>query len=305
MSDYLLDRLQLKSKISFWRNAALCILMALVIYFFPKFYNGNSASILQESHIALINIEGEIEENFYREQILENLAKNDYVKAVIMKLNTSGGTVYGGENLYNSIRKISNKKPVVAVMGTYAASAGYMVAVAADSVFAGNTTTTGSIGTILIAGEVSELAKKLGVDFIVLKSGELKAEPLFNHKMTQEVKEVTMELIMDNYNFFVDTVSERRQIPREQVLKLADGRVFTGRQALGNKLIDAIGGEDEAVDWLVVNKSIVKDLPIKDFTLHKEEKIYERFVEPLGKMNIILDYAVNLVKSSQNQLVFR
>jgi protease-4 len=305
MSDYLLDRLQLKSKISFWRNVAMCILMVLAIYIYSKSYNTNSASILKESHIARISIEGEIEENFYRDQVLNNLAKDDSIKAVILHLNTPGGTVYGGENLYNSIRKISNKKPVVAVMGTYAASAGYMVALAADSVFAGNTSTTGSIGVILITEEFSELAKKIGVDFVVLKSGKLKSEPLFNHKMTDEVKEVIMDLIMDNYNFFVDIVSERRKIPRDQVLKLADGRIFTGRQALENRLIDAIGGEDEAVNWLIVNKNMPKDLPIKDFTLYKEEKIYEKFVGPLNKINTILDYATNFTQSTQNQLVFR
>ena len=305
MSDYLLDRLQLKSKISFWRNAVLCVLAVFLIYSVSKSSGNTSASILQESHIARIVIDGEIVEDSYREQLLEKLAENDSAKAVIMQLNTPGGTAYGGENLYNSIRKISNKKTVVAVIGTGATSAGYMVAVAADSIFAGNTSITGSIGVILITEEFSELAKKLGVGFIVLKSGDLKAEPLFNHKMTDKVKEVTMELIMDDHNFFVDLVSERRQMPRDQVLNLADGRVFTGRQALGNKLIDAIGDEDAAVGWLVVNKDIAKDLPIKDLALYKEEKMYEKFLAPLGKINIILDYATNLMKSTQNQLVLR
>ncbi len=305
MSDYLLDRLQLKSKISFWRNAALCVLAILVIYSVSKSSGGAPASMLQESHIARIVIDGEIEEDSYREQLLEKLAKNDSAKAVIMQINTPGGTAYGGEDLYNSIRKISNKKPVVAVIGTGATSAGYMVAVAADSIFAGNTSITGSIGTILITEEISELSKKLGVGFIVLKSGDLKAEPLFTHKMTDKVKESIMELIMSSHDFFVDIVSERRQMPRDQVLKFADGRLFTGRQALESRLIDAIGGEDEAVDWLVANKNIAKDLPIKDLTLYKEEKMYEKLIAPLGKVNVILDYAANLIKTTQNQVVLR
>lgn len=133
MADYLLDRLQLKSKISFWRNVALCILAVSAIYFTSKFSDGSgSASVLQGSYVARIVIDGDIEEDFHREQALEGLARDDAVKAVVMHLNTWGGTVYGGESLYNSIRKISEKKPVVAVIGTSATSAGYMVAVAAD-----------------------------------------------------------------------------------------------------------------------------------------------------------------------------
>ncbi len=306
MADYLLDRLQLKSKISFWRNVTLCILAVSAIYFASKFSDGSgSASVLQGPYVARIVIDGDIEEDFHREQALEGLAKDDAVKAVVMHLNTWGGTVYGGESLYNSIRKISEKKPVVAVIGTSATSAGYMVAVAADSVFAGRTSTTGSIGVILFTEEISELAKKLGLDFIVLKSGELKGEPLFNHKMTDKVKEVTMEVIMSDYNFFVDLVSERRQIPRDQALKLSDGRVFTGNQALENKLIDAIGGEDEAIKWLVANKGVDKDLAVRDLDLQEKEKFYEGFVGSLGKIDVILDYAANFIKSTQNQLVIR
>jgi protease-4 len=123
--------------------------------------------------------------------------------------------------------------------------------------------------------------------------------------MTDKVKEVTMEVIMSDYNFFVDLVSERRQMPRDQALKLSDGRVFTGNQALENKLIDAIGGEDEAIKWLVANKGVDKDLAVRDLDLQEKEKFYEGFVGSLGKIDLILDYTAKFIKSTQSQLVIR
>jgi protease-4 len=299
MSDYLLDRIHLKSKLSFWRNTALVILALSILYFISDFRNG-STSTLQKPFIARITINEEIKEDINQELILNKLAENDKAQAVILHLNTSGGTVYGGENLYYSLLKIAKKKPVVAVIGTCATSAGYMIALAADSIIARNTSLIGSIGTIIVTQEISELAKKLGVEFIILKSGDLKAEPLFTHKLTEQAKEATMQTIMDTYNIFVDIVSERRKMPKNQVLKLADGRVFTGNQAFKNQLIDAIGGEDEAIQWLVINKNVTKDLPVKDIPLESKDDIISEFIAPLSKLNTILDYALSLVKSTHN-----
>ncbi len=304
MSDYLLDRLSLKSKLLFWRMIALVILTLLILYTIFDLSNKPS-STLQSPFIARISLTGEIVEDRKREQILNKLAKNDKVQAVILHLNTPGGTAYGGESLFYSIRKIASKKPVVAIVGTCAASGGYMSAIAADVIFARNTSIVGSIGTIIITEEISELSKKLGVEFIVYKSGDLKAEPLFTHKPSEKVKEITMQSVMDSYNIFVDMVIDRRKLSKNEVLPLADGRIFTGHQALQNKLIDAIGGEGEAVIWLEDHKNIAKDINIKDISLQDKEEMFSKFIAPLNKINMTFDHVINFLKPVQTSWMIK
>lgn len=298
MSDYLLDRLQLKSKISFWRNVTIAVIMVAIMIIVTN-NNNNKATALQTNHIARIDISGEIVEDANREKVLKTIAENDKIKAVIMHLDTPGGTAYGGESLYYSIKKISAKKPVVAVIGTMAASAGYMTAVSADAIFARNTSLTGSIGALIMTAEFSELAKKLGVGFIVVQSGDLKAEPLFTHPLTDKAKAAATDLIMNTYNIFVDLVSIGRNLKKEDVIKLADGRLYTGQQAYENKLVDAIGGEQEAIEWLIANKKIDKSLQVKDVELYEPEDLIGRFSSPLRKFSESAASITALIKPLQ------
>lgn len=300
MTDYLLDRIKLKSKLSFWRNLAIIMVAVTTIFLVTKPHKVSSK--LQGEYIARINIDGEIYEDHKRTEKLANIANDANIKAVIIHFDTPGGSAFGGENLYYSINKIAAKKPVIAVIGTMATSAGYMASVAADTIIARNTSLTGSIGALLITGEVSELAKKLGIDFIVIKSGNLKAEPLFTHPLTKEAEEATKDLVMSTYYSFIDIVSIGRKMPREEVLKLADGRVFTGEQAVKNKLIDLIGGEDEAIELLVSKNVVQKDTPIKDIEMHSHEDFLHSLSLPFKKIGESAELMNKIIKSSSTTI---
>jgi protease IV len=280
--DFLLYRKKLKSQAALWRNIALAVMTLFALYYVlstvPKYYNKSSSG----NRIARVSIESEISEDRTREEKLKKIADNDKIKAVIVHINSPGGTVFGGESTYYAIREIAHKKPVVVVMGSFAASAGYMVSIAADYIIARNSTLTGSIGVLFISADVTEFAKKLGIKPIILKSGRLKAEPLPFKKMDEEVREYTMETIMDNYEIFVNMVSERRKLSKKSLLKIADGRVMTGRQALSYNLIDEIGGEDVALKWLHEKKSINKGLKVVDVSLAKKKRMIDQLlIEPL------------------------
>ena len=152
----------------------------------------------------------------------------------------------GGEGLHDAIARVAAKKPVVAVMGGTAASAGYMVAVPAARIFAREATLTGSIGVLLETGEVSGLLKSIGVNAEAITSGPLKDQPSFTRPLSPQGREVLQGLVMDMYDQFVGMVATGRHMDAARVRELADGRAYTGRQALKLGLVDAIGGEHDA-----------------------------------------------------------
>jgi len=180
-------------------------------------------------------------------------------------IDSPGGSTTGGEELYDGIRAIADKKPVVATMGTLAASAGYMTAIAADHIVAERTTITGSIGVLFQYGNVGKLMQTLGVEVKTLKSAPLKAEPSpFTYPEQPGAAAMIQKLVDDTYAWFVDIVAERRKLDRSVALALADGSVYSGRQALTLKLVDEIGGQDQAVAW-IESQGVAKDLPVLDW----------------------------------------
>lgn len=275
-SDALLDRINLKKKVTKWQLAALIFaIIAIIIAVEPKADLGNKIDSIKEEYIAKIEINGVISEDSYRSKILKELVENKKVKAVIVTINSPGGTTAGGEELYYQIRKISESgKPVVAVMKTLATSAGYLTAVAGDHIIARNGSITGSIGVIVQTAQVTDLAKMIGVKFHTFKSAPLKANPSPFEEVAPGAEKAMKAVVMSFYNYFVDVVTERRQMDRAKVLVLADGRIYSGLQALDNGLIDQIGGVDEAVEWLQTEKEINKDLKIEEISVIEEEKSF-------------------------------
>ena len=170
----------------------------------------------------------------------------------------------GGEGLHDAIARVAEKKPVVAVMGGVAASAGYMIAVPAARIFAREATLTGSIGVLLETGEVSGLLKSIGVNAEAITSGPLKDQPSFTKPLSPQGRDVLQGLVMDMYDQFVGMVASGRHLDDARVRELADGRAYTGRQALKLGLVDAIGGEQDARLWLAKQKNISADLPVED-----------------------------------------
>jgi protease IV len=248
-ADDILDRRRLRRKLGFWRIAALLLAgaAALGAYFAA---GGGFGGGTDKDHIAKVRIVGPITEDEELIGRLGDIETSDKAKGLIVMIDSPGGTTAGGEAIYEAIRKIAAKKPVTAQIGTLGASAGYMIAVAADHVVARQSSIVGSIGVIFQYPDISELLGKVGVKVESIKSSPLKAEPNFFTPSSEEAKTMIRKMILDSYDWFVGIVDARRPFDRTQTLALADGSVFTGRQALQNKLIDEIGGEAEALKWL-------------------------------------------------------
>jgi len=228
-------------------------------------FSGRDAlPLLAERQIARISISGFITDDRSQTEMIERIAKADAVQGVIVAIDSTGGATTGGEALYEALRKLADAKPTVATVGTVGASAAYMAAIATDHIVARRTSITGSIGVIFQYPEVSQLLDKLGIEVEDIKSAPLKAEPNPFKPTTEAARAVIAGIVRDSFNWFVDIVAERRGMLRGEAIALADGRIYTGRQALGARLIDEIGGEDEAVAWLAL-QGVDEKLPIKDW----------------------------------------
>lgn len=257
-SDAVIDRLKLKRRLSAWRIVAILAVAGAALAWIAR-----DEGIIPRDHIARITVDGIIAEDEARDRALRRIAEDRRVRALIVSINSPGGTVVGGENLYRALRRVAENKPVVAVMGTLAASGGYMTALGADRIFARSGTLTGSIGVILQATDVTGLLKKLGIEAEAIKSSPLKAVPSPLEPLTEEGRAATRAVVMDMYEQFVGLVAERRGLAPAAARALADGRVYTGRQAVANRLVDALGGEAEARDWLAKDRGVPKSLPVR------------------------------------------
>ena len=258
-SDLLLDRRRLKRRLVFWRVFSV---LALVVAAIAGLHGAGFAA--KGPHITRVSVRGLITEDHKLTDAIDALASDDHVKAVVLAIDSPGGSVAGGETIHDSIARVAARKPVVVTMGGLAASAGYMIAVPAERIFARDATLTGSIGVLLETAEFSSLLGKLGVSAEVVRSGPLKDEPSLVRPLSPAGKDVLQSLVDDMYGQFVDIVAAGRHMDAAKVRALADGRAYTGRQALGLGLVDAIGGEREAKDWLVSAKGLPAGLPVLD-----------------------------------------
>ena len=258
-ADILTDRRRLKRRLLLWRTLAIVAVMALAAAALGRF-----GGFGESDYIARLSVTGVIVDDQRRHRLLARIADDHNAKALIVRIDSPGGTVVGGEALHASIRAVAENKPVVALMGQVATSAGYMVAIAADRIFAHKGTITGSIGVILQTTELTGLLDKLGIATEAIKSGPLKAAPSPFEPMTPEVRRVTRALVTDIHRIFVSLVAERRALGLEDLRPLVDGRVFTGAAAVRNRLIDAIGGEAEAKAWLNQERNIDLGLRVRD-----------------------------------------
>ncbi len=258
-TDLLLDRRCLKRRLVFWRVfAVLALVVAAVAGLHGAGINPGGA------HIARVSVTGLITEDRKLTEAIDAVAEDHDAKAMILSIDSPGGSVAGGETLHDAVARVAEIKPVVVVMGGLAASAGYMIAVPATRIFARAATLTGSIGVLLQSGEVSGLLHKLGISAETIKSGPLKDEPSLTEPLSPEGQQVLQGLVNDMYDQFVGMVANGRHMDPARVRELADGRAYTGRQALGLGLVDAIGGEREAKAWLAQEKGVSAALPVED-----------------------------------------
>ena len=258
-TDLLLDRRRLKRRLNFWRVLAVVALTAAVLVaVLPR------GTRIGGAHIARVNVNGIITEDRRLLESVLALAKDSSVKAVIVSIDSPGGSVAGGESLRAALIRVAAVKPVVAVMNGTAASAGYMVALPAARIFAREATLTGSIGVILQTSEVSGLLGRVGVTADAITSGPLKDQPSFTRPLTPQGREYLHALVNDMYEQFVGMVAEARKMQPARVKELADGRAYTGRQALSLGLVDQIGGEIEARAWLAEVHKLPETTPVQD-----------------------------------------
>ncbi len=230
------------------------------------------------AHIARYDLSGVIVDDTLRSELLAELAERDSVRALILRVNSPGGTTVGSEAVFEDLRKIAAVKPVVAVLGEVAASGGYIAAIAADHVVGRGNTLTGSIGVILEYPDLTGLIERLGVTVQTVRSSELKAEPSPFRATNPAARAVEQALIADSYAWFRGLVSDRRELIGADLDAVANGAVFTGRLALESRLIDEIGGEDEARAWLETRDATLAELPVLDWAVETETTVFERIV---------------------------
>ena len=267
VSDYLFDRRKLRRKVTFWRVAAFIFLIAAAGAVTWRMSGIGSVTSLQP-HIARISVEGVITGDRDTLKLIDDVAKS-HAAAVIVSIESPGGTTSGAERLYEHIRKLSEKKPTVAVVGGLAASGGYIAAMGAERIVAQGNSLVGSIGVLFQYPNMTKLLETVGVKMEEVKSSPLKASPNPFEPTSPEAREALAMLVKDSYDWFRGLVRERRQLEGKALDQVTDGRVFTGRQALELKLIDQLGSEAEAISWLEEEKKIASNLPVSDWKRRK------------------------------------
>lgn len=267
----ILDRRLLRRRLTFWRGAAIGVAALAIVGI--GLASMDRLGGMRGDHILRIPVSGTILNNRDLAKTITDAAEDDAVKAIIIAIDSPGGTTVGGEALHEAVKTARAAKPVVAQVATLAASAGYMVASAAEHIVARESSIVGSIGVLVQMPNVSTLMNRIGVSVDEVKSSPLKAEPNFMNPTNAAELAMMQRMIDDSYDWFVTLVMENRGMERAEVLALADGSVFTGRQAKANGLVDSLGGEKQALKWLA-QRGVPDDLAIID----AERRAYE----PLG-----------------------
>jgi len=262
-SDVLVDRRRIRRKLTFWRITAVVIAIVAIV---GAGLGASRSALSTSGAIARINIEGLIRSDQARVEALERLEKSS-AAAVVVHINSPGGTTSGAEQLYDSLVRLKAKKPMVVVVEGLAASGGYIAALASDHIVAQQSSLVGSIGVLFQYPNFTELLKTIGVQVETVKSSPLKAAPSGYEPTSAEARAALDALVKDSYAWFRDLVKDRRHMDAAQLDKVADGRVFTGRQAIDLKLIDQLGDEKTAIAWLVAEKNVKADLPVRDYKL--------------------------------------
>jgi protease IV len=265
-SDVIVDRRRIRRKLTFWLVVAAVIAIAAIAGIGMLVTPGARGSLAGSGSIARINIEGLIRSDQDRVEALDRLADSK-APAVIVHINSPGGTTAGSEQLYDALTRLKAKKPLVVVVEGLAASGGYITAIAADHIIAQQTSLVGSIGVLFQFPNFTDLLKTVGVKVEEVKSSPLKAAPNGFEPTSPEARAALDALVKDSYAWFRGLVKERRGMDDELLEKVADGRVFTGHQAVDLKLIDQLGDERTAVAWLVAQKGVKADLPVRDYKL--------------------------------------
>jgi protease-4 len=265
-SDLIVDRRRIRRKLTFWRVVSGLLVVAAVVGGGMLLTPAGRQALTGQSTIARVKIEGLIRSNDQRVAALERLERSN-AAAVIVHINSPGGTTAGAEQLFDALTRLKAKKPLVVVVEGLAASGGYITALASDHIIAQQTSLVGSIGVLFQFPNFTDLLKTVGVKVEEVKSAPLKAAPNGFEPTSPEARAALDALVKDSFAWFKDLVKTRRQMDDAALQAVSDGRVFTGRQALGLKLVDELGDEKTAVRWLRAQNKIRGNPPVRDFRL--------------------------------------
>jgi protease-4 len=267
-ADQIVDRRRMRRKLTFWRVFAVILAIGAVIGLGTAMRTPGIDMLGQSgTSVARISITGLIRSDQERVDALARLA-GSRAKAVIVHINSPGGTTAGSEELHHALIGLKDKKPMVVVVDGLAASGGYIAALAGDHIVAQETSLVGSIGVLFQFPNVADLLSKLGVTMEEIKSSPLKAAPNGFEPTSPEARGAIAALVKDSYDWFRDLVKNRRQLDDAALERVADGRVFTGRQGVPLRLVDEIGNEQTAMAWLAKEKNIDPKTPVRDYPLH-------------------------------------
>ena len=265
-ADLIVDRRRMRRKLTFWRVLAVVVIV-LAIAGLAAVAGNRTGLGGAGAYIARVTIKGLIRDDEERVAQLDRLAKSGAARAVIVHIDSPGGTTAGSEQLYDSLTRLKEKKPLVIVVDGLAASGGYITALAGDHIVARQTSLVGSIGVLFQYPNVADLLGKIGVKVESIKSSPLKAAPDGFEPTSPEARAAIESIIKDSYAWFKGLVQDRRHLSDEELQTVADGRVFTGHQGIALKLVDEIGDERTAIAWLAAEKKVDAKLPVRDYRL--------------------------------------
>ncbi len=269
-ADAIVERRRLKRKLAVWRILAVIAVASVIAIIFMSDRDDGVAAFATSDHVARITVSGFISDDVQLQRLLQRVSQNTAIKAVILRVDSPGGTTTGGEALYTEVRRLAETKPVVSVFGTAATSAAYMVALGSDHIISRANSITGSVGVIFQWARVTTLLENIGIDVDQIKSGELKAVPSPFQPTDDRARASIEQVLQDSFTWFLNIVEERRDLSAAALADIRSGRVYTGRQALDSGLVDAIGDEREARAWLDETHGISQDLGVRDWEPRRE-----------------------------------
>jgi protease-4 len=264
-ADAIVDRRRMRRKLTFWRVSALLIALLALVGLAAALVPGGRLTA-PGAYIARIKVQGLIRGNQDRVEAIERLARSR-ARAVIVHIDSPGGTTAGSEQLYDSLRALQAKKPMVVVVDGLAASGAYIAALSGEYIIAQDTSLVGSIGVLFQYPNFTDVLKTIGIKVEEVKSSPLKAAPNGFEPTSPAARAAIEAIVLDSYAWFKDLVKDRRKMDDAQLAAVADGRVFTGRQGVGLKLVDSLGNEKTALTWLEKEKKVPASTPVRDYSL--------------------------------------
>ena len=265
-ADLIVDRRRMRRKLTFWRVLAIAVIVLAVAG--AVVLSSRRAGVFGVTpYIARVTISGLIRGDQERVEALDKLAQSSLARAVIVHVDSPGGTTAGSEQLFDLLSRLRDKKPLVIVVDSMAASGGYITAIAGDHIVAQQTSLVGSIGVLFQYPNFADLLGKIGVKVELVKSTPLKAAPDGFEPTSPEATAALNSIIQDSYSWFKGLVQDRRHLTDGELATASDGRVFTGHQAIDLKLIDELGDERTALAWLGKERNVDAKLPVRDYEL--------------------------------------